>query len=115
MKYFCKLAESACTDSMRNWFFIIATLLLSCSSTGRQNTLQCTVSTELFHTHKTDLTYRKVKSGIRIFLLTASEGHTHSYELREDQVAYLELNVPIALDSTLTNGHKHSVLIQKSD
>ena len=74
-----------------------------------------TVSVELAHTHEAKITFRDLESGIRIFPLSQSAGHTHSFEIREDLATLLLAGIPVTVNSTPTNGHLHSVLLQKME
>ena len=87
--------------------------LLSCSDDKHEARLLTIVSSEQAHTHTADITYRAVKSGLRRFLLQTAEGHTHSFDLREEELGFLELGFPVVVQSTDEHLHHHSVTIQK--
>ena len=87
--------------------------LLACSGNGREARLLTIISLEQGHSHGSDITYRAVKSGLRRFALRAADGHTHNFDLRAEELGFLELGFPVVVQSSEERLHQHTVTIQK--
>lgn len=96
---------------------IILPLLLlpisRCSSGEPEVRIQSTVTGSQMHIHRTDISYRLLQSGIRRYNLLPENGHTHTFEITEEQQALLELDYPIEIGSTENEYHSHLVSLQK--
>ena len=98
--------------------YLFCIFLLSvhgCSSSDSRPLLQSLVSPQLFHNHPLDATYRQLDSGIRIFLLTETLGHSHTVELPEEHSILLKMGVPIDASSSIDLGHSHPVTLRKME
>ena len=93
-------------------------ILLALSVCGRSEhdvRIQESVSGILFHDHANSATYRQLRSGIRKFPLQVVNGHDHFIEISEDQFSVIESGLPITIQSTENQFHKHDVVLQKLD
>jgi len=86
-----------------------------CYSPDEDTRIQAQVSSLIGHTHIPEITYRKLHSGIRTFLLHHADGHNHYFELTIDQVMYLELGIPVLVESSYIGIHNHKILLQLQD
>ncbi len=90
-------------------------LLAACSNPGTDPRLRSTVSPVAGHTHPASITFRQFDSGIRTYFLYESAGHAHTFELTLDQMAFLALGFPVAVESSYQALHNHVILVQKLD
>ncbi len=85
----------------------------ACSREEPEARILALVSTEFGHSHGADITYRAVRSGLRRFHLREANGHSHAFDLTQEQMGTLELGFPVVVDSTEEQVHRHAVTIQK--
>lgn len=99
------------------WLAAALTPIVGCLSSDRDPRMQAFVGVEAGHTHTAAITYRDIRSGLRTFPLLEAYGHSHSFELFDlrGDIGNLDLGLPVAVTSSYTNGHTHSILLQKLD
>ena len=94
---------------------LLLVVVLGCSNPSSDPRMQSTVSPVAGHTHVISITYRQFNSGIRTYFLYEADGHAHTVELTLDQLAYLALGFPVAVESSYEALHSHAVLLQIQD
>lgn len=83
-----------------------------CGGAQKEARIQAAVSPAALHIHEVSINYRQLSSGIRSFPMSEVAGHRHTVVLNEDQAAMLSAGVPVVVESSEEQGHRHAVTLQ---